>query len=95
MNKAETEVLAKSAVPVLHCVICKGSMTPPYLGVERSMLGQPWHERLDGNGHAAALAITRGESEREALRCLSIPRRDAAGVARALREHLPPNAHVA
>jgi ATP-dependent RNA helicase SUPV3L1/SUV3 len=43
----------------------------------------------------AALALTRGDSDREALRCLSIPRRDAPGVARALREHLPPSAHVA
>lgn len=32
-------------------------MQPPFLGVERSFLGQPWHERLDGQGHGHALAM--------------------------------------
>ncbi len=43
----------------------------------------------------AARAIAIGESEREALRCLSVARRDAPGVARALREHLAPSVDVA
>ncbi len=43
----------------------------------------------------AAQAIAGGESDREALRCLSVARRDALGVARALREHLGPSVHVA
>ncbi len=32
-------------------------MRPPFLGVERSLLGQPWHERLDASGHGHALAM--------------------------------------
>jgi ATP-dependent RNA helicase SUPV3L1/SUV3 len=43
----------------------------------------------------AAQAMARGDSDREALRCLSLPRRDAQGVARALRERLLPSLHVA
>ena len=33
-------------------------MTSAFLGVEQSFLGQPWHERLDGGGHARALTMT-------------------------------------
>ena len=44
----------------------------------------------------AAQALLDGATEVDALRCLSIPRRDAAGVARAVREQLsPPRAGAA
>lgn len=33
-------------------------MRPPFLGVERSLLGQPWHDRLDESGDGQALAMT-------------------------------------
>ena len=32
-------------------------MRSPFLGVERSLLGQPWHERLDAGTHGHALAM--------------------------------------
>ena len=43
----------------------------------------------------AAHALSDGASESDALRCLSIPRRDAARVVRALRESLPTRAGAA
>ncbi len=43
----------------------------------------------------AAQALAEGASDAEALRRLSVPRRDAARVLRAIREHLPPRAGAA
>ncbi len=43
----------------------------------------------------AAQALADGATDQEALRPLSIPRRDVPRVLRAIRDHLPPNAGAA
>ncbi|HEX2673092.1 MAG TPA: hypothetical protein VHM25_19565 [Polyangiaceae bacterium] len=63
------------------------------LGVGYVELG-PRARRVD-LAERAAQALLDGSSESDALRCLSIPRRDAARVLRALREFSPTRAGAA